>query len=223
MENKKILETAGKELEKRVSAVSNLNQTIEGTRSNLLDILIADENPKTREELGNPIKEELEKKIQIAKNHKPPRTKYIENMNKIMVDLDTRIQGQKADNERTHLLDLDKKEGFNRAVLESFVTQIFEAAKTTSNLETQPVYQKLTSQPEYVEDVIRFLEHRKDELTDAKQKANINAIIKRLKSPKKTPEPTVQETTEEKNKETKKTGNIRNKTAGDNNTTINNT
>jgi len=91
MENKKILETAGKELEKKISVQSNFNQTLEGTRSNLLDALLLDDNTDTRKEFGNPIKKELNDKIKLAKKHKPPRTMYIENMKRIIKDLDVRI------------------------------------------------------------------------------------------------------------------------------------
>jgi len=181
MENKKILETAGQELEKRVSAVSNLQQTVEWVRSNLLDLLLEDENPKTREELGNPIKEELDKKLQIAKAHKPPRVIYIANLEKVMGDLDTRIQGEKADNTRKHLIDLNKKNTFNEAVIKQFVEEIFEVAKTTKNIEKESIYTKLMGEPWYKEDALRLLEHRKEKITDTKQKANIEIIIKKLK------------------------------------------
>ncbi len=182
MENKRILETAGTELEKRVSAVSNLQQTLEGVRSNLLDILLEDQNPKNREEIGNPIKEELEKKLQIAKAHKPPRIIYIENLEKVMGDLEKRIAGEETDDNRKYLLDLNKRDSYNKKIIEQLVEEVFESAKSTNKIENELVYQKITSKKEYREDVIRFLEHRKDELTDSKQKKNINAIIKKLKS-----------------------------------------
>lgn len=199
MENKKILETAGKELEKKISASSS-KSIIEGVKSNLLDALILDKNENTRKEFGNPIKEELTKKIEIAKNHKPPRIQYIENMNKVIKDLETRIKGQKTDDSRTSLLDLNKKETFNTAVLRSFVDEILEEAKTKKPIWDTNIFEKLTSKSEHIEEILRQLEHRKDE-NDTIQKKNIEQIIKTFS--KKWKKITKEEMDKENEEETK--------------------
>lgn len=184
MENKKILETAGKELEKEVSAASDRNRIVQGVRSNLLNVLLADRNPQTREELGNPIKEELQKKMDIAKAATPPRKRHIENLQKVMDDLEMKIQGKKTDDERKYLLDLNKNPRFNQTVLNEFVREIFEVAKNTANISKEKIYTKLMKEPEYKEYVIRFIKHRLDGVNEVKQKENLEKILQRLEGKK---------------------------------------
>lgn len=147
----------------------------------MLDVLILDDNQKTREEFGNPIKDELQNRMRDAKKMKdPPRSQYIANMEKIMIDLNERIAGKKTDDERKYLLDLNKDPNFNEAVLKEFVKAIFDTAKKTDTIENEDIYKKLMSQPEYQEYVIRFIKHRKDGLTDTKQKENMEKILAKL-------------------------------------------
>lgn len=181
MSRQQILQKAAKELEKRVSAVSNLQKDVYGVKSDLLDILLLEENKEQRSEYRNIIKSELERKIAIAKTRTTPRKKYIANMQRILKDLDRRIAGKKTDDSRKHLLDLDKKQGFNNEVLKQIAdTTIANAA--TEQAGQEQMLKSIAKRQDYKEELARLLEHRSDEVKDDTQKKNIEMLTEKIKA-----------------------------------------
>lgn len=182
MEKSRIFQKAAKEIERRVSAVSNLQKDIYGMKSDILDILLIEENTKHRKTYGEIIKQELNKKIEIAKKRTPPRKKYIENMQRIIKDLDKRIAGKKTDDDRKKLLNLNKRSFTNEIIKEIVDTTIQHAA--TNTIEQNLVYENIGKKMEYKQDLARLLEQRSDGITDDKQKKKIDELIENIKNMK---------------------------------------
>lgn len=183
MDNKKILQTAGQKLEEEIFLQSH-TKAIEGVQSNLLDVLILDDEQKTREEFGNPVKEELQERIKKANTMKdPPKTQYLQNMERIIADLDKRIQGEKLKKNRKQVLNLDKKDMFfNKAVLEKFVEEAVNQAKTDNAIDKEIIYKKLTKHLDHIDMITWSLKHKLVDITDTTQKKNIEDLIQKLEN-----------------------------------------
>lgn len=181
MENKKILKTAGQELEKEIYLQSH-TKTLQGVQSRLLDVLIMDDDEKTREEFGNPIKEELQERIKKADTMKePPKSKYLGNMNRIMADLDKRIKGEKIEKKREQTMNLDRKDiGFNKVVLGKFIEEAVKEAKTNDKIHMDIIYKKLTQHLDHIDEIVQSLKLELRDMTDGAQKKNIEELIDKL-------------------------------------------
>jgi len=185
MKGWKIIRRVVKDLGRRVSGVSNFKE-IDGIRSGLLDVFLLEENEKNRKKYWEIIKLELENKILKEEKKEIPRQQYITNIQRVLKDLEKRVDWEKTDDNRQHLLDLDKKQSFNRELLKIISDETIRKAKFNNKLHKENLFKNLTKNEKYKKDILWFLKHRSGHIEDKTHKKNINKLIQRLGTEKET-------------------------------------